>query len=86
MKQRLPIAVLLTNSQGTSAGVELEEAYPVLLAAKLKDLVKLNRISVGGWKIDDFLNILDDNVLALRLNIVVVQTGIVECAQRILLH
>jgi len=75
---------LLTNSQGTSAGVELEEAYPVLLASELEDIVQLNRISVGGWKMDDFLNIIDDNVLVLRPKIVIIQAGIVECAQRIL--
>jgi len=84
VKHRLPIAVLLTNSQGTSAGVELEEAYPVLLAYELEGVVELNRISIGGYKIDDFLNIIDDNVLALRPDIVIVQAGIVECAQRIL--
>jgi hypothetical protein len=84
VKHRLPIAVLLTNSQGTSAGVEIEEAYPVLLASELKDIAELHRICVGGWKINDFLNILDDNVLALRPEIVIVQAGIVECAQRVL--
>lgn len=84
MKQRVPIVVLLTNSQGTSAGVELQEAYPVLLASELKGIVELHRISVGGWKINDFLDILDDNVLAIRPDIVIIQIGIVEGAQRIL--
>jgi len=84
VKQRHPIVVLLTNSQGTSAGVELQEAYPVLLASELKGIVELHRISIGGWKINDFLNTIDDNVIVLRPAVVIVQTGIVECAQRIL--
>jgi len=76
--------VLLTNSQGTSTGVHLEEAYPAQLSRCLAHQVDIHRISIGGWSTVNFVEILDDNVIVLRPDIVIVQTGIVECAQRIL--
>jgi hypothetical protein len=78
------VVALLSNSQGTSAGVRPEEAYPVLLGSEMAHIVELHRITIGGWKMDDFLNILDDNVIAIRPDIVLIQAGIMECTQRIL--
>lgn len=78
------VVALLSNSQGSSAGVRPEEAYHFLLASEMAHLVELHRIAVGGWKMDDYLNILDDNVIAIRHHIILIQAGIMECTQQIL--
>lgn len=81
---RRAVIVLLSNSQGTSVGVQPDEAYPSLLGRILEPHADLHRLLVSGWTIREFITALEDNVLALRPDLVVLQLGIVECAQRIL--
>ena len=76
--------VLLANSQGTSAGINWKDAYPAVLAELLKYDIELHRLLMSGWTIRDFLDVIEDNVIGLRPDLVVIQIGIVECARRIL--
>jgi len=76
--------MLITNSQGTSAGVGYNENYPSLLREKLnKNNYELHMLLMSGWSIKNF-NVHIDNIISVRPDIVVVQIGIIECAKRIL--
>lgn len=75
---------LLSNSQGTSAGVESGQSYPMLLRTLLGRSHEIHWLVMSGWTIADMRVHLRDNVIALSPNIVVLNFGIVEAAQRIL--
>ncbi len=74
---------LLSNSQGTDAGVSAAETYPELVRARLASEHEVRVMAMSGWAIGDFNAHIDD-VLADDPELVVLQVGIVECAQRIL--
>lgn len=76
--------LILGNSQGTSIGLDSGNNYPALLQQMLGDGVEVHRMLVSGWTLRDVAAVFDDNVLALAPNLVVLQIGIVEAAQRIL--
>lgn len=85
MDERVRIRVsLLSNSQGTSAGVAAGEAYPVRLRTLLGSAYEVHWLLMSGWTIADLRPHLRDNVVALEPDVVVLNYGIVEAAQRIL--
>jgi|GEM_PF-2431459 len=76
--------LILGNSQGTRIGLASGNSYPVLLQQMLGDGVEVHRMLVSGWTLRDVAAVFDDNVLVLAPDLVVLQFGIVEAAQRIL--
>lgn len=76
--------VILSNSQGTSAGLAPGVGYPAMLQQLLQDKAEVHRLLISGWTLRDVVLALDDNVLALKPDLVILQFGIVEATQRIL--
>lgn len=74
---------LLSNSQGTAAGVEPGEHYPALVRDALSEEHELHLLVVSGWSLRDFIAHAG-TVTDIRPDLVIVQIGIVESARRIL--
>jgi lysophospholipase L1-like esterase len=72
----------VSNSQGSSLGVELKQNYPYLLQNMMPETTFHYWIMSGGHVGDINLNI--ENILITQPDLVVFQIGIIECAQRIL--
>lgn len=75
---------LASNSQGTSAGTSPEFTYSNVLQDLLGDSFDVHRMLISGWTLKDFSKSLTDNVLCISPDLVVMNFGIVEGAQRIL--
>jgi hypothetical protein len=74
---------IVSNSQGTAAGVAHGRHYPALVRDALAGEHELHFLVVSGWSIGDF-NLHIDTLVDARPDLVVVQIGIVEAARRIL--
>jgi lysophospholipase L1-like esterase len=74
---------LISNLQGTSAGVEPLENYPVVLRSILDRKHELLAFCLSDWSILDFNNHID-LILDTEPELVIAQIGIIECARRIL--
>lgn len=80
MKKRV---YLLSNSQGTRAGLmEDEKSYPQLLKEILPE-IEFHYLLISGKLITDFYSNLE-NLLLVHPDLVIFQTGITDCARRIL--
>lgn len=75
--------LLISNSQGTDAGVSPGESYPEVVQRRLAGRVDVVPMAESGWTIRDFLNHVD-GVIDAKPDVVFCQLGIVECARRIL--
>jgi len=75
---------LASNSQGTSAGISLQQSYPSLLQNLLGPDFELHRMLISGWTLRDFVDNLSDNVVSVAPDLVVMNFGIIEGARRIL--
>lgn len=76
--------VIVTNSQGSSAGLPPGLNYPALLRELLGPRFELTAIVISGWTIADIITNLADNVIVIKPDLVIFHVGIVEAAQRIL--
>ena len=74
---------IVSNSQGTAAGVERGSHYPALVRDALDTEHEVHFFVTSGWTIGDF-NVHIGSLLDARPDLVVVQLGVVEAAKRIL--
>jgi hypothetical protein len=73
---------LISNSQGSSQGIEPGQNYPCLLQ-KMMPETQFHYWVISGGSVRDF-NTHIENILMVQPDLVEFQIGIVECAQRIL--
>lgn len=75
---------LISNSQGTSDGVLLEQGYNYLAIEALKqEGHEVHIMVMSGWGVQDFY-IHIENILLCKPDLLIAQLGIIECTQRIL--
>jgi lysophospholipase L1-like esterase len=75
--------VLVSNSQGTPAGVDAGQHYPALVRNQLVPEDEVHLLVVSGWSVGSVtLNV--SNIVDVEPDVVVLQLGIVEAARRIL--
>ena len=83
-KQNEKIIYLAGNSQATDVGVETGQNYPSILMSTLSGKAKIYTSIKSGWTLKEFADTHISQVLTYSPDLVIMNFGIVECAQRIL--
>ncbi len=73
---------LISNSQGTSNGVNEEESYPSLLQKALPDY-EWHFLIISGGSVKEFNSYLE-NIVLVKPDFAIFQIGIIDCVRRIL--